>query len=175
MDTKKILVIAAIAAIIVLGAIIGVKQSFAPSPSDDTAVTETVVLDENAGATTTEETATGGTVPKTTTKTTAPKTVPSTTPTPVIKNGVYVINYTTSGFSPNQLEIAVGKSVRWTNNSDKAMRIFSNDTGSTVFTTLNSSKTVGKGGVYEFTFLYKGAWGYHNQNNSGDTGLIIVK
>lgn len=176
METKKILVLTAIGAIIVLAALIGVKQSDAPSASETATNTEETATTSSEVAEETVETTTTTPSPTPTSKKPAQtQTTSSATPTPVIQNGVYVVTYTRSGFSPNILEISTGKSVRFVNNSDKAMRIFSNDISNSVYTTLNSSKTVGKGGYYDFTFLHKGNWGYHNQNNSADTGLVIVK
>lgn len=94
----------------------------------------------------------------------------------VYKDGAYVINYRSSGFSPNYLEIPAGKSVRFVNVSGKAMRISSSDTtNNPVYNAFNQSKTVGQGGIYEYTFTDKGTYSYRNINNPGDQGSIIVK
>lgn len=108
----------------------------------------------------------------------APKTAPKTTAvTPSLTTeGIYVVSYKPSGFTPQTLEIATGKSVRFLNNSGKTMRIASMDTtGSPVYSALNQSKTVGQGGVYEYTFIYQGTYAYQNINYPGDQGTIVVK
>ena len=93
--------------------------------------------------------------------------------TPVIKDGVYIVSYTNSGFQPKMLEISRGKTVRFVNNSTKAMRV--NTTDTLVSQTLSQPKTVGKGGTYEYTFNDSGTYKYANQNNTADTGAVIVK
>lgn len=103
--------------------------------------------------------------------------VPAKATTPAVTaDGIYLVYYNPSGFSPRTLEIPLGKSVRFVNNSGKAMRISSSDnTDSPVFAALNQSKTVGQGGVYEYTFIYKGSYSYNNINNPADQGVVIVK
>ncbi|OGZ04209.1 MAG: hypothetical protein A2648_01345 [Candidatus Lloydbacteria bacterium RIFCSPHIGHO2_01_FULL_41_20] len=95
----------------------------------------------------------------------------------VTKEGIYLIYYTSKGFVPMSLDLPVGKSVRFVNNSGgKAMRIGSTDTtNSPVYNALNQSKTVGAGGTYEYTFVYKGVFTYSNINNLTDQGSITVR
>jgi len=106
----------------------------------------------------------------------APKTA-GTQPLPrVASDGTYLIYYLPSGFSPKTLEIAVGKSVRFVNNSGKAMRVSSTDpSNNPVFNSFNQSKTVGQGGTYEYTFTDRGSFTYANYNNPADSGAVVVK
>lgn len=105
---------------------------------------------------------------------TAPKA--ATTDVSITTEGIYVVTYKPTGFTPNTLEISTGKSVRFLNNSGKAMRIVSMDTsGSPVYSALSQSKTVGQGGVYEYSFIYEGTYVYQNINNPADQGTIVVK
>lgn len=125
-------------------------------------------------ATTTGATSTTQTTPvKTTTQ--APTTKTTTTAPAVMKNGVYIVSYTNRGFSPATLTIKKGKSVRFMNNSDKAMSLTSTQPESQIYGEFNQGKTVGRGGYYDFTFLTAGSWGYVNRNNRGDTGMVIVE
>lgn len=104
-----------------------------------------------------------------------PKTAPATTLSRTTKEGIYLINYLKSGFVPSALEIPIGKSVRFVNNSGKAMRISSADTtNNPIYNAFNQSKTVGQGGIYEYTFTDKGVFSYRNINNPGDQGAITV-
>lgn len=92
----------------------------------------------------------------------------------ITKDGYFIVQYFNSGFSPRSLEIKKGKSVRFINNSDKAMRIFADDQTSQTYRTLNQSKTIGKGASYDFTFVDEGNWSYHNENNLSDKGVVVV-
>lgn len=108
-----------------------------------------------------------------TTTTVAPKT---TTSAPVIaKDGSYLVYYTNRGFTPSTLTIKVGKSVRFVNNSSKAMSLTSTSVDNQAQSEFNQGKTVGQGGVYDFTFMSAGTWGYMNRNNQTDKGTIIVQ
>ena len=110
-------------------------------------------------------------VKKTTTGTNPSKT----TGTTILKDGSYLVSYTDRGFVPSSLEIKTGKSVHFVNNSNKAMSLTTTEPNSQVYGEFNQSKTVGRGGVYDFTFLHSGSWSYVNRNNQGDKGVIIVK
>ena len=91
-------------------------------------------------------------------------------------SGVYVISYVNSGFYPGTLEVSRGASVRFINNSTKAMRVTSADTtNNPLYQTLNQPKTVGKGGYYDYNFVTPGVYAYTNSLNTADTGTITVK
>ena len=114
--------------------------------------------------------------PAVTTKTTSTAKTGSTQLPSVTKDGIYLIYYISSGFSPRSIEIPVGKSVRFVNSSSgKSMRIESTNTSNPIYNSFNQSKTVGAGGTYEYTFTDKGTFTYINKNNPTDYGAIIVK
>lgn len=101
----------------------------------------------------------------------APASYPSMT-----KDGIYLVYYTAKGFVPSALKIPAGKSVRFVNDSSKAMRISSTDTTNAAeFAAFNQPKTVGKGGTYEYTFLHRASFTYNNRNVPADQGVIIVE
>ena len=114
------------------------------------------------------------TTPKTSAvKSTAPK---STVTTPTIsKDGYYLISYGATGFSPKVLTVTRGKSVRFTNNSSNAMRIVGADVNNPASQAINQSKTVGRGGTYDYTFNEAGTFNYMNYNKTIDQGTIVVK
>lgn len=92
------------------------------------------------------------------------------------KEGVYLVYYTSGGFTPRNLEIAAGKSVRFVNQSGKAMQIGS--TGpvtNPAFATFNQPKTVGQGGTYEYTFNDRAVFTYANRSYTPDQGTITVR
>ncbi|MFA5841970.1 MAG: cupredoxin domain-containing protein [Candidatus Paceibacterota bacterium] len=92
----------------------------------------------------------------------------------VVKDGMYIVSYENTGFNPKKLEINRGKSVRFVNNSTKAMRV-GDTTNIPAFQAFNQPKTVGKGGTYEYTFNDVGTYEYANQNNTADKGTIVVR
>lgn len=96
-------------------------------------------------------------------------------PVIVTKDGFYVVSYENLGFNPKNLEISRGRSVRFVNNSHKAMRIGSTDTTAPASQLLSQPKSVGKGGTYDYTFNEAGTYKYANQNNTADAGTIVVK
>ena len=91
------------------------------------------------------------------------------------KDGTYLVSYTDSGFVPRGLEIKRGSTVRWTNNSSKAMRIKTIDLIDRKPTnSINQSVSVGRGATYSYTFNDPYIYGYTNENNTKDTGTISV-
>ncbi len=164
LNNKTVIVL--IGVIVLLGGYLIFSKSSTPG-------TETVPAPATTTTSTVTTTATQTkSVPKTTTtKTTS---VPKTTTSTITKDGLYVIYYTNKGFSPVTLQIKKGKGVRFINNSDKAMRIFADLKYDTVYSSLNESKTVGRGGTYDFVFNEPGNWAYHNENNQNDRGTVIV-
>lgn len=146
----------------------GKKSAQAPEAPVNNGVEQAVTTPASTVA---KKTTTTATAPKTTTAT-APKT--SVTPT-LTKDGSYLVSYTASGFSPRTITIKSGKSVHFVNNSNKAMSLTSTDVDNQTHLEFNQGKTVGQGGVYDFTFMSAGTWGYMNRNNQADRGTIIVQ
>jgi plastocyanin len=92
----------------------------------------------------------------------------------VMKDGMYIVSYGNNGFSPASLEIDRGESVRFVNDSTKAMRV-GGTTDIPALQAFNQPKTVGQGGTYEYTFNDPGIYEYANYNNTADKGAVIVK
>ncbi|MEK7567822.1 MAG: hypothetical protein AAB513_02795 [Patescibacteria group bacterium] len=110
----------------------------------------------------------------TTSKTTvAPKPSTSNTVTPNTKTD-YTINYYSSGFSPSNLTIKTGQSVRFINQAGASMYVMATPSGSG-FSEFDQGKSVGKGGYYDFTFNRKGTFIYYNNNKKTDTAAITVE
>ena len=100
-----------------------------------------------------------------------------TTPTQPIftSSGAYLITYNSSGFKPAELTISAGKSVHFVNNSNSAMRIAPVDSSNPPYYSFAQSKSVGKGGTFDFLFSVKGAYRYFNENNPLHAGIITVR
>ena len=126
------------------------------------------IIEGNSTTTSTSKT----TTPKKTT-TTSTKTTTTKTPT-ITPEGVYLIYYYKTGFSPNDLTIKRGTSVRFINKSSTSMRVFATDQSDLFHKQLNQSQTVGYNGVYEYTFTQVGLWEYTNATNNIHLGKILV-
>ncbi|MEK7535786.1 MAG: hypothetical protein AAB590_02095 [Patescibacteria group bacterium] len=89
-------------------------------------------------------------------------------------NGAYIIYYYSTGFSPSKLTIKAGKSVRFINSSSNAMLITPVDKVNRPYSSLQQSKSVGKGGTFDYTFSTTGSYAYYNDNKDAHTGVINV-
>ncbi|MDD2934848.1 MAG: hypothetical protein PHX25_00010 [Candidatus Pacebacteria bacterium] len=127
------------------------------------------IIEGNSTTTSTNKTTT------TSSKTTTVGTKTTTTKTPTITpDGVYLIYYYKTGFSPNDLTIKRGTSVRFINKSSTSMRIFATGQSDLFHKQLNQSQTVGYDGIYEYTFTQVGLWEYTNATNNIHLGKILV-
>jgi len=88
-------------------------------------------------------------------------------------HGRYIIRYKDSGFSPAALTVPAGTQVRFVNDSDKAMSVHA-VSAYNPYVNLNQSFSIGRGGIYDFTFLPSGLWEYYNLNNPEDKGTVIA-
>lgn len=94
------------------------------------------------------------------------------TSAPVEKN---TVSYAGGAFTPTTLNIKAGESVKFVNNSTLSMWVMSGpDAYHSEYPTFNQERTVGKGGVYNFTFVTPGTYQYFNKNNPSAKGLIVV-
>ncbi|MFC1720747.1 hypothetical protein ACFL0K_00625 [Patescibacteria group bacterium] len=163
MENTKLMYVAIIA-IIIIGAIV---YSVNNDKVDNTGIisdTEEQVVDEPAEAV--QDTSRT----QTTSQTSSPK-VP--TRALVTQDGIYMVYYDNDGFYPSRMNIKVGTTVRFVNESDKPMRIFS-DNQSSIYSALNQSKSLEKGAKYDFTFVHIGLWEYYNVNYISDRASITV-
>lgn len=135
-------------------------------------ITKPVVVPELGDtATTTTEIATT-TIPATLVK----KPTPVKTTTAPAKIGAYTVSYTDNGFSPSTIEVKVGSTVQFINNSSREMSVASAGIGGFgAVTMLNQQGSVKRGGTFKATFTGVGAWNYMNRLWQGDKGTIVVK
>ena len=164
-DSSKYVIGALVVALAIYGGFsMGEKSAQAPEM-------EAINLEGGEETATTTATTTAPAKTTTTSGYVAPKT---NTPT-ILKDGSYLVSYTSTGFSPRTITIRVGKSVHFSNVSNKAMSITTTEPNSLVYRELNQSKTVGRGGSFDYTFLTAGTWNYMNRNNPSDKGTIVVQ
>ena len=143
------------------------KKAVAPTGGEP-ATSTPAIIDTSSEATAPATTATKPASP-------APKPKAPVITTPkMTSTGAYIISYTSTGFSPAALSIPAGKSVHIVNNSNNAMRISPVDTKNEPYASFNGSKSVGKGGYFDYTFVARGVYGYKNLNVLYHTGTITV-
>lgn len=103
-------------------------------------------------------------------------------PTPHISTRperLYSVDYLASVFSPTNLRIHVGDSVRFLNKSTGPIYIVADDSdGATALTGFSSLANIPPDGIFAFTFTKVGIFGYRNDLSSGSSpehGTIIVR
>lgn len=86
------------------------------------------------------------------------------------------ITYTDSGFLPDTITIKAGTTVSFVNQSSSEMWVASNPHPThTDLPGFDEKESVANGGSYQFTFNQLGTWGYHNHNNPGNKGEVVVE
>ena len=89
---------------------------------------------------------------------------------------VYSVFYGLGVFSPTNIRIHVGDSVRFQNDSKSTMRIVSDTTnGVPDLAGFDSVGEVQAGGVFTYTFSSVGIFGYHNTKNPDEEGAVTVR
>jgi plastocyanin len=104
----------------------------------------------------------GGPVP-----TATPNDLPSTSNQPP---RIYTISYDAGVFSPTNLRIHAGDTVRFKNDSIFPIRIVSQDLAG-----FDSIGDVPQGSYFSYTFAARGTFTYYNSHNSDQAGTIIVR
>lgn len=110
-----------------------------------------------------------------------PAPITSSSPTPtesdtVVRDPrVYSVNYRFGVFSPTNLRIHVGDTVRWKNDSPLPIRVTAQLQTSQKVPEFDSVGTVQPGSYFSYTFSTVGVFGYANASNSNESGVIIVR
>ena len=102
---------------------------------------------------------------------------PVITESPSIAPKLYTVYYQLSIFSPTNLRIHVGDSVKFLNNGGQPMHVISNSTstGALQLVGFDSIGDIQPNGAFTYTFTQAGIFGYHNVKNPDETGTVIVK
>jgi len=97
--------------------------------------------------------------------------VSSVGPTPDVRQPrVYTVSYGNGVFSPTNLRIHAGDTVRFKNESIFPIRIIGDD-----LVGFDSVGDMPQGSFFAFTFAAKGIFGYHNDKSSNEIATIIVR
>jgi len=87
-----------------------------------------------------------------------------------------VVNFDGKTFSPQNITIKAGETVKFINKSDSLMWVASNPHPiHTDYSEFDNREEIGQGESYEFTFTQVGNWKYHNHRNSSQVGTVVVK
>jgi len=87
----------------------------------------------------------------------------------------FMVDITSSGFSPKALEISQGDTVTWTNkDSASSWPASNNHPTHNIYPGFDASRGLRDGESYSFTFDKVGTWGYHDHLSLSHTGTIIV-
>jgi len=108
----------------------------------------------------------------------------TTTPKPAVKKvtvpatpkiSAYTISYTDAGFNPSVIEVKLGSTIKFVNNSNKELSVASTGIGGFGVNLLNQKGSINRGGTFSITFTGTGTWSYMNRLWQRDGGNIIVK
>ncbi|OGN02831.1 MAG: hypothetical protein A2651_01585 [Candidatus Yanofskybacteria bacterium RIFCSPHIGHO2_01_FULL_42_12] len=92
-------------------------------------------------------------------------------PTPETRQPrVYTVSYRNGVFSPTNLRIHAGDTVRFKNEGIFAIRIIGDD-----LVGFDSIGDVPQGSFFAFTFAAKGIFSYHNEKSVDEIGTIMVR
>lgn len=102
----------------------------------------------------------------------------SLTPTPTEQHQarVYTVSYKSGVFSPTNLRIHSGDTVRFKNESVFPIRVVTDPHPEhNNLVGFDSIGDIPQGSYFSFTFAAKGVFGYHNENKIDEAGTIIVR
>lgn len=86
-----------------------------------------------------------------------------------------LVMYTSSGFSPSIINIEMGDTVRFSNDSSLNMWVASNPHPQhTEFSDFDAGRNYQNGESYSFTFTESGTYEYHNHSNPSMRGTVVV-
>ncbi len=91
-------------------------------------------------------------------------------PTHLVQPRVYTVSYRNGVFSPTNLRIRAGDTIRFKNESIFPIRIIGDN-----LVGFDSIGDVPQGSFFAFTFAAKGIFSYHNDRNPDESATIIVR
>lgn len=106
---------------------------------------------------------------------TAPVATGTVTPTPSREPRVYTVIYRSGIFSPTNLRIRAGDTVRFRNDTASEVRIVADLRAGQQNPEFDSIGPIPTGGTFSYTFAKVGLFGYHDYDDENHTGVIIVR
>ena len=102
--------------------------------------------------------------------------VPTPTPTEDREPRFYTVSYKSGVFSPTNLRIHAGDTVRFKNDGFFSIRVVSDpQVGTNKIPLFDSVGDIPQGSYFSYTFAEKGIFGYHNSKDLEEQGSIIVR
>jgi len=97
-------------------------------------------------------------------------------PAPARQPRLYTVYYGLGVFSPTNIRIHVGDSVKFQNDSNLPIRVVSDRSGGVPeLAGFDSANDVPPKDSFTFTFTESGTFGYHNGKNPSEEGTVIVR
>lgn len=100
---------------------------------------------------------------------------PTVSGTPDREARVYQVSYRFGVFSPTNLRIHAGDTVRFRNDSPLPIRITAQLQPGQKLPDFDSVGDVQPGSYFSYTFAKAGIYGYYNHSNPNEAGVIIVR
>lgn len=103
---------------------------------------------------------------------------PTPTPEPIDTRilRIYTVSYKNGVFSPTNLRIHSGDTVKFKNDGYSGIRVVSDPHPEhNNLVGFDSVGDIPQNSFFSFTFAAKGIFGYHNENNLNEAGTIIVR
>jgi len=88
---------------------------------------------------------------------------------------IYAVSYRFGVFSPTNLRIQVGDTVRFHNDSNSPVRVVADPSGGRTTPEFDSIGKVEPGGYFSYTFATAGVFPYHDEQDGTKAGVIIVR
>lgn len=97
------------------------------------------------------------------------------TPTPEREARIYTVTYRFGVFSPTNLRIRAGDTVRFRNDSNSAVRIVADPLPGRRLPEFDSIGEVQPGSYFSYTFSSTGTFAYRSQAHADQAGVVIVR
>lgn len=109
-----------------------------------------------------------------------PAPTPEESPVPTVTDErdprVYLVSYRFGVFSPTNLRIHAGDTVRWRNDSPLPIRVVAQLQAGRRVPEFDSIGTIQPSGYFSYTFATPGVFGYYNPSSeASEIGVIIVR
>jgi plastocyanin len=89
---------------------------------------------------------------------------------------IIVVIYNDEGFTPKDISVSIGQTVRFVNESSGNMWVASdNHPSHKILPEFDNKKAISGGESYEFAFTEAGEWSYHNHIKPSAVGTISVE
>jgi len=98
--------------------------------------------------------------------------IPTLTPEAEREPRFYTVTYKSGVFSPTNLRIHAGDTVRFKNDGFFGIRIMTDNNQLPGFDSIGS---IPQGSYFSYTFAEKGIFGYHSEEDPEEQGTIIVR